>query len=144
MKYKKATPWIEIKTDYLAGITPVALAEKYKKYSVTSKAINEKASKENWVDEKTTICKNIQVSVENKIKDLTNKALEALESVFNDPLASNKDKISAANATLNISGLKVSKQEITGKNGEPLSVKKIFVTPDEVKEAEKHIQDIIE
>lgn len=43
-----------------------------------------------------------------------------------------------------IGEMPIAKQEITGKNGEPLSVKKIFVTPDEVKEAEKHIQDIIE
>lgn len=36
------------------------------------------------------------------------------------------------------------KQEITGKNGEPLAVKKVFVTPDEVDAAQKHIKDIIE
>lgn len=35
------------------------------------------------------------------------------------------------------------KQEITGKNGEPLAVKKVFVTPDEVDKVQKHIKDII-
>lgn len=36
-----------------------------------------------------------------------------------------------------------SKFEITGKNGEPLAIKKVFVTPEEVKEAEKHIDNVI-
>lgn len=35
------------------------------------------------------------------------------------------------------------KQEITGKNGEPLAVKKVFVTPDEVDKVQKHIKAII-
>lgn len=74
MKYKKATPWIKIKADYLAGITPVALAEKYKKYSVTSKAINEKASKENWVDEKAT------PSQDYKIHELLGEILSMIKN----------------------------------------------------------------
>lgn len=36
------------------------------------------------------------------------------------------------------------KKEITGSNGEPLAIKKVFVTPEEVAEAKKHIKDIIE
>jgi uncharacterized protein YjcR len=58
MTKKKPTPWLEIKTEYLKGCSPKELAEKY---SVTSKAIREKASKENWVDEKTTIFNNLYV-----------------------------------------------------------------------------------
>lgn len=80
--------------------------------------------------------------VEQKEAWKLNPILKAKETVFdnlNDPklamqyLEHKSDEFKPQNRV-----------EITGKNGEPLSVKKIFVTPDEVKEAEKHIQDIIE
>ena len=54
----KRTPWVEIKSEYLLGVTPKELAEKY---GLDPKAIHEKASKENWTEEKARICKNLQV-----------------------------------------------------------------------------------
>lgn len=110
----KTTPWNKIKKEYLDGVTPKELAGKYK---TTAKSIHEKASKENWVDEKASISKNLQEDVQSRIKELTNLALETLCNVINDPESDNRDKVSASKALLDVSGLKSLKQEVTGVNG---------------------------
>lgn len=107
----KTTPWVKIKAEYLQGVTPKDLALKYK---TKAKAIIEKASKEGWVAEKSIIFKNLQETIQDKIKDLSNNALEVLQEVMNDPEAKDADKVSAAKAILDVSGLKTQKQEITG------------------------------
>lgn len=110
----KTTPWNKIKAEYLQGVTPKDLAQKYK---ISGKTIREKASKEGWVEEKTTICNNLQQDIKNRIKEMTNVALEALCDVINDPECKNADKVSAARAILDVSGLKSLKQDITGIDG---------------------------
>jgi uncharacterized protein YjcR len=110
----KATPWNKIKADYLNGVAPKELAEKYK---IPAKSIHEKASKESWVDEKASISKNLQEDVQAKIKELSNLALDTLKEVINSPESDNKDKVSAARAILDVSGLKSLKQEVSGING---------------------------
>lgn len=110
----KTTPWNKIKAEYLQGVTPKDLAQKYK---ISGKTIREKASKEGWVEEKTTICNNLQQDIQNRIKEMTNVALEALCDVINDPECKNADKVSAARAILDVSGLKSLKQDITGIDG---------------------------
>lgn len=110
----KTTPWNEIKAEYLQGVTPKELAEKYK---ITAKTIHEKASKERWVDEKTSICKNLQEGVQEKIKNLTNLALDTLVEVINDCETEKNVKVSACKAILDISGLKSIKQEVSGVEG---------------------------
>ena len=110
----KATPWNKIKADYLNGVTPKELAEKYK---IPAKSIHEKASKESWVDEKASISKNLQEDVQTKIKELSNLALDTLKEVINSPESDNKDKVSAARAILDVSGLKSLKQEVNGISG---------------------------
>ena len=110
----KATAWNKIKADYLNGVTPKELAEKYK---IPAKSIHEKASKENWVEEKASISKNLQEDVQEKIKTLTNLALDTLCKVINDPESDNKDKVSASKAILDVSGLKSLKQEVSGVSG---------------------------
>lgn len=110
----KVTPWNKIKADYLNGVTPKELASKYK---ITAKSIHEKASKENWVDEKASISKNVQESVQERIKELTNVALETLYNVINNVEAKDADKISASRAILDVSGLKSLKQEVSGVSG---------------------------
>ena len=110
----KVTPWNKIKADYLNGVTPKELASKYK---ITAKSIHEKASKENWVDEKASISKNVQESVQERIKELTNVALETLYNVINNVEAKDADRISASRAILDVSGLKSLKQEVTGVSG---------------------------
>lgn len=107
----KTTPWNKIKADYLNGVTPKELAGKYK---ITAKSIHEKASKENWVDEKASISKNLQEDVQERIKELTNLALETLRGVINDPESKSQDKVSASRAILDVSGLKSLKQEVSG------------------------------
>lgn len=111
---KKLTPWNKIKAEYLQGVTPKDLAQKYK---ISGKTIREKASKEGWVEEKTTICNNLQQDIQNRIKKMTNVALEALCDVINDPWCKNTDKVSAARAILDVSGLKSLKQEFSGVKG---------------------------
>lgn len=110
----KTTPWNEIKAEYLQGVTPKELAEKYK---ITAKTIHEKASKERWVDEKTSICKNLQEGVLERIKSLTNLALDTLVEVINDSETEKHVKVSACKAILDISGLKSIKQEVSGVEG---------------------------
>lgn len=46
-------------------------------------------------------------------------------------------------ALKNMGWLDKSSQEITGANGEPLAVKKVFITQKEQKETMKHIKDVI-
>lgn len=135
------TKWNNLKAEYLQGVTPKELAKKYK---VTAKAIHEKASKEKWVDEKVSICKNLQEKLKDRIEGLTNLALGALETVITDPEAEDKDKVAASKAILDVSGLKSSKKEVTGKDGEPLAVKKVFITPEQKKAVKNHIKNVID
>ena len=108
----KTTPWNKIKADYLNGVTPKELSSKYK---VTAKQIHEKASKENWTTEKARICKNLQENVQERIKALTNLALDTLCEVIKADNSKYQDKVSASKAILDISGLKTQKHEIENK-----------------------------
>ncbi len=112
-KVVKITPWNIIKAAYLEGVTPKQLAEKY---GITAKSIREKASKEGWTNEKATISNNLQLNTQDRIKELTNIALDALAEVINDPECKNAEKISAAKAILDVSGLKSVKQELEVKD----------------------------
>lgn len=108
MSKRKVTPWNKIKAEYLQGGTPKQLAEKYE---IGAKPIREKASKEGWTRERATICKNLQESTQEFINELTNLALIALATVLTDERVRACDKIAAAKAVLDISGLKNSKLE---------------------------------
>ena len=110
----KAIAWNKIKADYLNGVTPKKLANKYK---ITAKQIHDKASRDNWVAEKASISEKTRETVQERIKELTNLALETLCKVINDPESDNKDKVSASRAILDVSGLKSLKQEVTGVSG---------------------------
>lgn len=108
----KTTAWNKIKADYLNGVTPKELASKYK---VVAKQIHEKASKENWTVEKARICKNLQENVQERIKTLTNLALDTLCEVIKAEDSKYQDKVSASKAILDISGLKTQKHEVENK-----------------------------
>lgn len=105
----KTIPWTKIKAEYLQGVTPKDLAAKY---GTTSKVIRDKADHDNWFQEKTAIYDNVRQSTEEQIKDLTKLALGELKCVLSDSEADYRDKIAAARAVLDVSGLKSSKQEI--------------------------------
>lgn len=110
----KTTPWNKIKAEYLQGVTPKELAQKY---HLKAKQISDKANEEKWVAEKAKISENLRIDVQERIKDLTNQALDALCNVINDPECKNTDKVSAAKAILDVSGLKSIKQDVTGIDG---------------------------
>ncbi len=136
-KYKKATPWNKIKADYLTGITPKELGEKY---NMKPKAISDKANEEGWVKQKSKIAEKVRISVEEEIKNGSTEAVAYLRSVINDSNEETKDRISAAKGILEVSGLKSSKQEINGR----VDVEKIYVSAEELKETNGHIDKFIE
>ena len=138
-KYKKATPWNKIKADYLTGITPQELGEKY---SIKPKTISDKAHVEGWTDEKTKISENLRMSVEEEIKNGSTEAVAYLRSVVNNADEETKDRISAAKGILEVSGLKSSKQEITGKDGSAL-IQKVFVSEKEIEFTDNHIDSVL-
>lgn len=111
---KHTTAWNKIKAEYLQGVTPKELAQKY---HLKAKQISDKANEEKWVAEKAKISENLRIDVQERIKELTNQALETLCDVINDPECKNADKVSAARAILDVSGLKSLKQDITGIDG---------------------------
>lgn len=119
------TPWNKIKKEYLEGVTPKELAIKYK---IKAKSISNKANKEKWAIEKQKISENLSKNTEDRIKCLTNKAFDALEQVLDDENAEYKDKVSAAKAIIDVSGLKKDKLEVENK------------TPLIIVEDEKHKQ----
>lgn len=110
----KTTAWHKIKADYLNGVTPKELAEKYK---LPVEKIYYKIDNDSWAKEKTKINENVRSDVQNRIKELTDLALETLCNVINDPESDNKDKVSASKAILDVSGLKSLKQEVSGISG---------------------------
>jgi uncharacterized protein YjcR len=110
----KTTPWNKIKADYLNGITPKGLAEKYK---IDINKLYYKIDNDSWAKEKTKINENIRNDVQERIKELTDLALETLCEVIKAGDSKYQDKVSASKAILDVSGLKSLKQEVTGVSG---------------------------
>lgn len=134
----KPVPWNEIKTEYLQGAFPRELA---KKYGLTAKQISDKANKDKWVQEKTKISEKVRENVEEKISRITNLALDRLEEILEGSIL-RPDFVSAIGRAIDISGLKTTKQEISGIDGSPI-VQKVFVSPEERAEVDKHIEGVI-
>ncbi len=110
----KTTPWNKIKADYLNGVTPKELAEKYK---IDINKLYYKIDNDSWAKEKTKINENIRNDVQERIKELTDLALETLCEVIKAGDSKYQDKVSASKAILDVSGLKSLKQEINGVSG---------------------------
>lgn len=136
----KETPWLEIKTAFLKGVTAKELAVKYK---IKARSITDKAYEERWNDEKTIISENIRDKVTERVERVTDLALIRLEGVLLDKEVKTSDLVQAIGKAFDISGLKSSKQELTGKDGAPLSVQKVFVTPEMKKEAENFTKELL-
>lgn len=136
----KETPWLEIKAAYLKGVTPKELAIKYK---LKAKTISDKANKESWGDEKAEICEKIREKTQDKINRVTDLALQRLEGVLLEENVKTSDLVQAIGKAFDISGLKSSKQELTGKDGSAL-IQKVFVTAQEKQEADNHIDSVID
>ena len=137
----KTTPWIKIKAEYLQGVTPKELAEKY---NLTAKQISDKANEEKWVAQKAEISENVRDKVQIKIDNLTSLALKRLEDVLKDKKTKTNDLVAAIGKAIDISGLKISKREITGKNGAPLTVQKEYILPAEVEQFKEHYKQAVE
>jgi uncharacterized protein YjcR len=99
----KTTPWNKIKVDYLNGVTPKELAEKYK---IDINKLYYKIDNDSWAKEKTKINENIRNDVQERIKELTDLALETLCEVIKAGDSKYQDKVSASKAILDVSGLK--------------------------------------
>lgn len=136
----KTTPWVKIKAEYLQGVTPAELSEKY---SLTAKQISDKANKEKWTTDKSEICEKVRDNVQSKIDKITSLALKRLEDVLSDENTKTNDLVSAIGKAIDISGLKSSKQEITGKNGEALAIQKEYILPGEVKKFKEHYKQVV-
>lgn len=128
-----------IKKEYLQGCTPKELAEKY---GIKAKAVSDKATKEGWTAEKSQICVNIRKSTEEQIENITNLALRRLEDVLTSESVKDSDLINAIGKAFDISGLKTSKQELTGKDGSAL-IQKVYVSAKEIQNADEHIDGVI-
>jgi uncharacterized protein YjcR len=110
----KTTPWNKIKADYLNGVTPKELAEKHK---IDINKLYKKIENDKWAVELREIKGKIGNDVQERIKELTNLALETLCEVIKAGDSKYQDKVSASKAILDVSGLKSLKQEVTGVNG---------------------------
>lgn len=122
------------------GIVPRELA---KKYNLDVKVIQDKIGRDKWAPQKAQIRMKAQENVQEKINALTDKSLRTLEEIIDNEEAKHSDKIQAAKAILDVSGLKTQKQEITGANGEPLGVIKEYILPEEIKEIENHVNGVL-
>ena len=135
----KETPWIEIKAAFLKGVTAKELAVKYK---IKARSITDKAYIEKWNEEKTIISENIRDKVEKRVEHITNLALERLEGILLDEDVKTGDLVQAIGKAIDISGLKSSKQELTGKDGSAL-IQKVFISAKEKTETDNHIDSVI-
>ena len=136
---KKITPWTKIKAEYLSGVTPKELAQKY---GLTAKQISDKANKDKWVVEKAEICEKVRESTAEKISRITNLALDRLEEILTGSDL-RPDFVNAIGKAIDISGLKTSKREITGQNGQPFVLKE-YILPEEIGKFEEHYKQTME
>lgn len=105
-------PWNDIKADYLHGIEPKSIAEKYKFDDINTlyNAIDNRG----WKKEKTEIYENIRNNVEDNITEGAKEAIIYLREVVNNKKEETKDRIAAAKGLLSVSGLEKSEKKITG------------------------------
>lgn len=113
------TPWLQVKAEYLNGVTPKEIG---KKYGVTAKQVSDKAYQEGWMNDKAKMLENVRKNTEKKIESLTILALKTLEEIIKEPYTDHSVKVSACRSVLDVSGLKSSKVEQTNINKEPLKV----------------------
>jgi hypothetical protein len=139
MTKKKPIPWLEIKTEYLKGCSPKELAEKYE---VDIKKLYKKIENDKWAPELSEIKGNIGSEVKEQISCITKLALSRLKDVLSDDDIRTSDLVQAIGKALDVSGLKSSKQEITGKDGSAL-IQKVYVSEKETEFTDNHIDSVI-
>ena len=103
-----ATEWLKVQKDYIQGVLPKELAEKY---NTPVEAIYEKARKQNWKSKKDKLSQNIDQQLQDKIKVYSDEALKVLFDIIGEEDTRKSDKIAAARAILDVSGLKAIKTD---------------------------------
>lgn len=139
-KAKKDYPWTLIKADYLAGVEPQAIANKYNMEDI--RTLYWTIDNRGWKEEKTKINEKTLFEVEEKVKKGYAESVDYMREVVNNKEEDTKNRLVAAKALMD-AVTKTSKIEITGKDGAPLTVQKEYILPDEVKEFEKHYKDAL-
>lgn len=135
----------------MRGIEKMAKEENLKPVTERSKAEAREISRKGGIKSgearraKKTMREMLKYLLEQDIQNSKGEKKTTLEAVMVAQLKQAlKGDTKAATFIRDTIGEKpLDKQEITGKNGEPLAVKKVFVTPDEVDKVQKHIKDII-
>lgn len=137
MTKKKPIPWLEIKAEYLKGCNPAQLS---KKYDVDIEKLYNKIDNSGWNKEKKEFQGKIRNNLEEEIALITNLALSRLKDVLSDDDVRTSDLVQAIGKAIDVSGLKSSKQEITGNVG----VEKVYITKDDEKQVQNHIDNFID
>lgn len=107
-KVVKTTPWNKIKAEYLQGVTPKELA---KKYGLTAKQVSDKASREDWVIEKSKINEKTRENIQDRMMQYSNDIVDRLYQIAIDKNEKTCDRINAGKIIVELSGLKNTKQE---------------------------------
>lgn len=81
-------------------------------------------------------------STAEKISRITNLALDRLEEILTGSDL-RPDFVNAIGKAIDISGLKTSKREITGQNGQPFVLKE-YILPEEIGKFQEHYKQTME
>lgn len=98
--------WAKIEAEYLEGESTSVLAERHK---VNINTLESRITNHKWKRKLAEISGKVLDEVQEKIKGITDTAINVLDGILKDGEAKHPDKIAAARAILDISGLKSSK-----------------------------------
>lgn len=147
---RSKTNWDDVHTDFLNGMS---LKEISVKYNHSFLYIKNVVSEKGWLQEKKNIESLLSEKITNKIIDskldiiekrnkqieaLVDLSLEKLTDILNDESTSTKDMLTAIGKVLDISGLKIINQNSN------ITEKKIFITTEDVKKTDEHIDQVID
>ena len=96
----------EIKKDYLAGMKPIQLSQKY---NITINQLRNLIGRNKWANKKIKLNNKIEEKIITgftaEIDGLTSDALKVLKSIIKDKEIKKIDKVAAIRSILDISGL---------------------------------------
>ena len=102
--------WAKIKKEYFEGAGNKELSEKY---NVPIATLESRIAREGWARKKKEMQGEIIDAVQEKIKGIADTAINVLDDILKNDDAKHPDKIAAARAILDISGLKSQKVDST-------------------------------
>ena len=104
------TPWNKIKAEYLQGVPPRELADKYK---ISANTIHNKFSLDGTTKKAREIQSNLQEEIKDKIEHAASLAIKRLTEMLESAETKDADLVAATRAILDVSGLKSQKLETT-------------------------------